>query len=144
MPRQENIEALRQAALRFKARDLEGHLKVYHPSVIHHGFSSRIRPGVAGLRDHYANLLKGFPDMRVDIDDFIAEGEKVVQRFIFSGTHKGEFLGVPASGKSARAAGVHIHLFQAGQAIEVWQVLDTFAFLSAIGVVPQLRDRKSM
>jgi len=144
MPRQENIEALQQAALRFKARDLEGHLKVYSPSVIHHGFSSRIRPGVAGLRDHYTSLLKGFPDMRVDIDDFIAEGEKVVQRFIFSGTHKGEFLGVPASGKSVRASGVHIHLFQNAQAVEVWQVLDTFAFLSGIGAVSQLRDRKSL
>ena len=142
MPRQENIAALQQAAVRFKERDLEGHLKVYDPSVIHHGFSSRIRPGVAGLKDHYTSLLKGFPDMRIDIDDIIADGEKVVQRFLFSGTHKGEFLGLPPSGRSTRTAGVHIHLFHNGKAIEVWQVLDTFAFLSDIGAVPQLRDRK--
>jgi hypothetical protein len=75
MPRLENIEALQQAALRFKARDLEGHLKLYNSSVIHHGFSSRTGL-VAGLKDHYNALLKGFPDMRVDIDDIIAEGEK--------------------------------------------------------------------
>jgi len=142
MPRQENIEALQQAARRFKTRDLEGHLKLYSNTVIHHGFSSRIRPGVAGLRDHYNGLLKGFPDMRIDIDDIIAEGEKVVHRFMFFGTHKGEFLGLAPTGKQVRAAGVHIHLFQDGHAIEVWQILDTFAFLSEIGAVPRLRDTK--
>ena len=142
MPRLENIEALQQAALLFKTRDMEGHLKLYSNAVIDHGFSSRIRPGVAGLKDHYNALLKGFPDMRIEIDDIIAEGEKVVHRFMFFGTHKGEFLGVAPTGKLVRAAGVHIHLFQAGRAVEVWQILDTFAFLSEIGAVPRLRDAK--
>lgn len=142
MSRLKNVAALQQAALRFKARDLEGHLKLYSSSVIHHGFSSRIRPGVAGLKDHYNSLLVGFPDMRVDIDDIIAEGEKVVHRFLFSGTHKGEYLGRAPTGKQVRAAGVHIHLFQGGLAVEVWQILDTFAFLSEIGAVPRLRDAK--
>jgi predicted ester cyclase len=142
MPRQENIEALEQAALRFRMRDLEGHLKLYSNAVIHHGFSNRIRPGVAGLRDHYSGLLKGFPDMRIDVDDIIAEGEKVAHRFRFSGTHRGEFLGFAPTGKPVRAGGVHIHLFQGGHAVEVWQILDTFAFLSQIEAVPRLRETK--
>jgi len=142
MPRMENIEALQRASLRFKARDLDGHLELYSPSVIHHGFSSRIRPGVPGLRDHYTNLLKGFPDMRVDIDDIIADGEKVVHRFTFNGTHKGEFLKIPATGKTVRTSGVHIHLFSGGKCAEVWQILDTFGFLSQIGAVPQLREMR--
>jgi predicted ester cyclase len=142
MPREENIETLRQASLRFKVRDLDGHLKMYSNSVIHHGFSSRIRPGVAGLRDHYMNLLKGFPDMRIEVDDIIADGEKVAHRFMFYGTHRGGFLGFPPTGKLVSAAGVHIHLFNHRQAVEVWQILDTFAFLSQIGAVPRLRDVK--
>jgi predicted ester cyclase len=76
VPPQENIDALHRAGLRFKVRDLDGYLALYSNSVIHHDFSSRIRPGVTGLRDHYTNLLKGFPDMRIDIEDIIAEGEK--------------------------------------------------------------------
>ena len=142
MPRLENIEALQQASLRFKARDLEGHLKLYSNSVLHHGFSSRIRPGVPGLKDHYTALLKGFPDMRVEIDDIIADGEKVMHRFMFFGTHKGEFLGIAPTGKLVRAAGVQIHLFKDGVAVEVWQILDTYAFLSEIGAVSKLRDAK--
>jgi predicted ester cyclase len=142
MPRQENIEVLQRAGLRFKVRDLDGYLEMYSNSVIHHGFSSRIRPGVPGLRDHYSNLLKGFPDMRVEIDDILADGEKLAHRFTFYGTHKGDFLGVAPTGKMVSAAGIHIQLFEAGKCVEVWQVLDTFRFLSQIGAVPQLRDMR--
>jgi predicted ester cyclase len=139
VPRQENIEVLQRATLRFKTRDLEGYLEMYNSAVIHHGFSSRIKPGVPGLRDHYTQLLKGFPDMRVDIGDIIADGEKVAHRFTFYGSHKGEFLGIAPTGKSINAAGAHLQLFEKGKCIEVWQVLDTFRFLSQIGAVPQLR-----
>ena len=74
---------------------------MYSNSVIHHGFPSRIRPGVPGLRDHY-NLLKSFLDMRVEIEDIIAEREKVVHRFTFYPTHRGEFLGIPSTGNWLR------------------------------------------
>ncbi|MFZ0285572.1 MAG: ester cyclase [Terriglobales bacterium] len=140
MPPQENIDALQRAALRFKVKDLDGHLAMYSNSVIHHGFSSRIRPGVAGLRDHYTNLLKAFPDMRIEIEDIIAQGEKVVHRFTFYGTHRGDFLGFAATGKLVKSPGIHINLFADGKCIEVWSVLDTFRFLTEIGAVPQLRD----
>jgi len=141
MPRHENIEALQQATSRFKLRDIEGYLKLYEESVIHHGFSSKIRPGVAGLRDHYTGLLKGFPDMRIDIEDIISDGEKLAHRFLFSGTQKGEFLGVPASGKLVRAPGVHIHLFKNGRATEAWQVFDNLTFLLEIGAVSRTRTK---
>lgn len=144
MPAQENIAALQRAALRFKVKDLEGYLELYADSVIHHGFSSRIRPGVPGLRHHYTNLLKGFPDMRVAIEDIIAQDEKVVHRFTFYGTHRGEFLGIAATGRPVTAAGIHINLFAGGKCIEVWSVLDTFRFLTEIGAVPQLRDRREL
>jgi len=115
---------------------------MYSDSVIHHGYSSRIRPGVKGLREHYIALLKGFPDLRVEIEDIIAEGEKVAHRFTFCGTHRGEFLGVAPTGRSVSAAGMQVNLFSGGKCIEVWSVHDTFRFLSEIGAVSQLRDRK--
>ncbi len=142
MSERENIDLLQRAALRFEVRDLEGHLELYSSSVIHHGFSSRIRPGIAGLRDHYTALLKGFPDMRIDIDDVIAQGEKIVHRFTFYGSHRGEYLGVAPTAKTVSASGVHINLFAGGKCIEVWAAFDTFRFLSEIGAVPQLRERK--
>jgi len=140
MPRQENLEALRQAHMRYKVRDLEGHLKLFSQSVIHHGFSSRIRPGIAGLRDHHTAILNAFPDVRLDVSDVIADGEKASYRFVFSGTHKGRYLGFPPTGKLVNASGMHMYLFQNGVAVEVWQVFDTFGFLSQIGAIPKLRD----
>jgi len=144
MPPQENLAAFQRASLRFKGRDLEGYLAMYSNSVIHHGFSSRIRPGVPGLREHYTNLLKGFPDMRIEIEDIISEGEKVVHRFTFCGTHRGEFLGVAPTGRLVTSAGIQINLFANGKCIEVWSVHDTFRFLTEIGAVPQLRDRAAV
>jgi steroid delta-isomerase-like uncharacterized protein len=140
MPRQENLEALHQAHMRYKLRDLEGHLKLFSKSVIHHGFSSRIRPGIAGLRDHHSAVLRAFPDVRLDIGDAIADGEKAAYRFVFSGTHKGTYLNFPATGKLVTASGMHMYLFQNGEVVEVWQVFDTFGFLSQIGAIPRLRD----
>jgi predicted ester cyclase len=142
MPPHENIDALQRAWPRLKVRDLDGYLALYSNSVIHHGYSSRIRPGVAGLREHYTSLLKGFPDLRVEIDDIIAEGEKVAHRFMFYGTHRGEFLGIAATGKSVSASGMQINLFSGGKCIEVWSVHDSYRFLTQIGAVPHLRDRQ--
>jgi predicted ester cyclase len=113
---------------------------VYSDSVIHHGYSSRIRPGVVGLRQHYTALLKGFPDLRVEIDDIIAEGEKVAHRFTFYGTHRGEFLGLAPTGKSISSAGIQMNLFSGGKCIEVWSVHDTYGFLSQIGAVSRFRE----
>jgi predicted ester cyclase len=141
MPPQENIDALQRSWLRLIVRDIEGYLELYNKGVIHHGYSSRIRPGVAGLREHYTSLLKGFPDLRVEIDDIIAQSEKVVHRFTFCGTHRGEFMGIAATGKSISAAGMQINLFSAGKCIEVWSVHDSYGFLSQIGAVSHLRAR---
>ena len=84
MPPHENIAAMQRAWARLRVRDLDGYLALYSESVIHHGYSSRIRPGVRGLKDHYTSLLKGFPDLRVEVDDIIAEDEKVAHRFTFT------------------------------------------------------------
>jgi len=138
MPRERNIELVKHAAARFSARDLEGYLELYIPAVVHHGFRNS-RPGIAGLRDHFTHLRQGFPDMRIDTEDIIADGEKVVHRYLFSGTHLGEYLGLAPTGIAVRAPGMIFHLFQ-GKCVEVWQVVDSFGFMAQIGAarVPQL------
>jgi steroid delta-isomerase-like uncharacterized protein len=143
MPPQENIDALQRSWIRLKLRDIEGFLALYSNSVIHHGYSSRIRPGVSGLREHYTTLLKGLPDLRIEVEDIIAEGEKVAHRFTFFGTHRGELLGIPATGKQISASGMQINLFSGGKCIEVWSVHDSYRFLAQIGAVSQLRDRRA-
>jgi predicted ester cyclase len=142
VPPQENVDAMHRCWPRLLLRDLEGYLSLYSSSVIHHGYSSRIRPGVAGLRDYYTALLKGFPDLRVNVEDIIAQGERVAHRFTFTGTHRGEFLDIAPTGNQISASGMQINLFSSGKCIEVWSVHDSYRFLTQIGAVPHLREKR--
>jgi predicted ester cyclase len=141
MPPQENIAAMQHAWARLRVKDLDGYLALYSDTVIHHGYSSRIRPGVRGLREHYTSLLKGFPDLHVEVDDIMTEGEKVAHRFTFYGTHRGEFLGLTPTGKSISSDGIQMNLFSGGKCTEVWSVHDSYRFLSQIGAVSRLREK---
>jgi len=125
-----------------QVKDLEGYLALFSSSVIHHGYSSRIRPGVAGLREYYTSLLKAFPDLRTEVEDIIAQDEKVAHRFTFYGTQKGEFMGIAAAGKSIEVGGMQMNLFAGGKCVEVWSVHDSYRFLKQIGAVPRLRDKR--
>jgi predicted ester cyclase len=129
MPREENIKAVQHASERFSARDLEGYLKLYDPGVLLYGFGN-VRMGVAGLREHFQQLLKGFPDMRIESHDIFGEGEKVAHRFSFCGTHKGEYLGIAPTNEFIFSPAVLIHLFEHGKCVEAWLFIDRSRFLA--------------
>ncbi len=134
MPAKENIEHVNRAIARFNAKDLEGYLEMFDKSVIFHGLSRRLKPGVGGLRDYYTVLRGGFPDMRLASEDLIAEGEKIANRYTFYGTHKGEYMGIAPTSKLVISAGMVIHLFRAGKCVETWQSTDALGFLNQLGV----------
>jgi steroid delta-isomerase-like uncharacterized protein len=98
-------------------------------------------PGLSGKGPEYVKQLvtmlrTAFPDWRSDIDDEIGEEDRVVQRGTVSGTHQGDFLGIPATGKQATWSEIHILRFRDEQVVEHWAVLDLFAALQQLGVIP--------
>jgi predicted ester cyclase len=133
MPESSNKEILSQAVLRFNTRDLDGYLQMFHPSVLHHGFSRHIGSGVAGLRNFYRQLAEAFPDGRIETEDVIAEGQRLAHRYTFYGTHRGQYLGFPATTKVVMSSGQAIHHFKAGKSIEVWASGDALGLLIQIG-----------
>lgn len=135
MPTQENIDLLKSCLDKFNAGDIEGYLELYDRSVIFHGFGRNLRPGIAGLREYYTRLREGFPDMRIQQEDMIAEDEKLARRFIFYGTHKGEYWGVAATMKFVRTSGQMFHHFKNGKCVEVWHVTEGLSLLTEIGAV---------
>jgi predicted ester cyclase len=141
VPPKENIEAVKNAIARFNARDLDGYLDMFDRSVIFHGLSRKLKPGVGGLRDYYTALRDGFPDMRLSSEDLIAEGEKIANRYTFYGTHKGAYLGVAPTGKLIISAGMVIHMFRAGKCVETWQSTDALGFLTQLGVAQPLTQK---
>jgi steroid delta-isomerase-like uncharacterized protein len=83
-------------------------------------------------KQRVVEFTNGFPDCRFTIEDMIAEKGKVVASWTFSGTHKGEFRGIPATGKKVSVEGITIHLIANGK------ILDSFARWDALGLLRQL------
>jgi predicted ester cyclase len=129
---------VKRALERFNAQDLEGYLEMFDKSVMFHGLSHRLKPGVGGLREYYTQLRQGFPDMRLGSEDVIADGGKIANRYTFYGTHRGEYLGVAPTMKLVISQGMVMHLFKGGKCVETWQAADSLHFLTQIGAVPPL------
>lgn len=77
-------------------------------------------PGAAGLKQSFADFFAGLPDLRVTVQEMIAEGDIVVARFTAEGTHTGTMFGVPPTGKRITMHGIDMVRVRNGRAVEVW------------------------
>ena len=91
--------------------------------------------GISGLKDLVGRLRSAFPDLTATVDEQVAEGDKVVSRVTMSGTHQGEFMGMPATGKSFTVGGASIWEVRGGQLISEWVSWDSMSMLQQLGVV---------
>jgi steroid delta-isomerase-like uncharacterized protein len=92
--------------------------------------------GREGLTEVIAMMRAGFPDIHWVTEETIEEGEKVVSRFTWTGTHKGTFLGIPATGKGVSVKGVVIDRVVGGKMTNSRILMDTLGMLQQLGVVP--------
>jgi len=91
--------------------------------------------GLQGLKDRVSTLREGL-DPRFTIEDVISEGDRLVVRWTNSGTHVGDFLGIPATNKSFSVAGIDIYRVSDGKLAEHWHVVDQLAMLQQLGLIP--------
>ena len=92
--------------------------------------------GREGLKDVLVGMRTAFPDMHWTIAEQVAEDDKVVTRFTWTGTHRDTFLGVPATGKPVEVKGVVIDRLEAGKMADSRILMDTLALLQQLGVIP--------
>jgi steroid delta-isomerase-like uncharacterized protein len=93
-------------------------------------------PGREGFRQSIEMILSVSSDVQITMEDLIAEGDKVVARWIARGTHQGEFMGIPATNKPVTVMGIDILRYKGGQRVETWRQWDTLGFLQQVGAVP--------
>jgi steroid delta-isomerase-like uncharacterized protein len=93
-------------------------------------------PGLEGLKGVLRGMLAAFPDMRWSVEEQVSEGEKVVTRFEWTGTHRGEFLGVAATGRAVRVWGVVIDRLDGGKIRETRLIMDALGLMMQLGVYP--------
>ena len=85
--------------------------------------------------DIYA-FLGAFPDLHITVEDLIAEGDKIVGRVTLTGTHQGELMGIPATGKKVSFSEILIARISNGKVVEQWEVADTMTMMQQLGVIP--------
>jgi steroid delta-isomerase-like uncharacterized protein len=92
--------------------------------------------GREGLKAIVLSLRVSFPDMHWTAKEMVAEGEKVVTRFVWTGTHRGPFLGIPATGRPVEVKGVVIDRLENGKMAESRILMDTLSLMQQLGVIP--------
>jgi steroid delta-isomerase-like uncharacterized protein len=94
------------------------------------------RQGREGLKEVLGMMRAGFPDMNWVVEEVVAEGDTVVTRFTWTGTHRGAFLGVPATGRSVSVKGVVIDHLAGGKMSKSRILMDSLGMMQQLGVVP--------
>ena len=121
----------------FGKGDLPAADEVVAPDLINH--SSVPGPaGLEGLKQRVAALLIAFPDLKFTIEHMIAEGDTVAAHFTARATHKGQFFGIPATGKQVTVMAIGMYRIADGKIVEVWGLRDHIATMQQLGVVHQL------
>ena len=92
--------------------------------------------GAELAKELFARLMRAYPDLHITIEDLIAEGDKVVSRNTVTGTHQGEYMGIPPTGISVTYNEVIITRFADGRIVETWAVVDVLAQMRQLGVIP--------
>jgi len=105
--------------------------------IVWHSATGQDIRGLDALKKSHSAAYATFPDTHYTIDDTIVEGDKAVTRFTFSGTHKGEFGGIPPTNKKVTVWAIAIVLAANGKFKEVWERYDTLGWMQELGIVPK-------
>jgi steroid delta-isomerase-like uncharacterized protein len=101
----------------------------------HTSLGSEIR-GLEEYKKYINNMIKAFPDLHFTLHDFIIEGDKVAIRWTMTGTHKGEFRGIPPTNKKVTMWGIDIDRVTNGKFVEGWCRFDTLGLMEQLDSIP--------
>jgi steroid delta-isomerase-like uncharacterized protein len=136
MSKQDNIAATERLGEAVNSGSLSALHEVFAPTVIDRDPASDQRPGPEGFIQFFTGFRAAFPDLNVSVEQLVADEDNVAIAYSITGTHQGDFLGVPATGQQIKARGVQIARFENGQIVERWGSSDQLGILQQIGVNP--------
>jgi len=119
------------------AGDIDGFSNLLADDFVEHDETPGLEPTKAGVTDFFRMQRAAFPDLLMDVQDVIASGDKVVTRARYQGTHQGDFMGIPATGRSIDLQLIDIMRFgDDGLVCEHWGVMDSLAMMQQLGLLP--------
>jgi len=120
------------------AGDIDGFGELLAEDFVEHEEMPGLEPSKEGVKQLFHMYRAAFPDLRMEPQDVLVSGNKAVARVRATGTHQGEFLGMPATGKSVDVQLIDITRFgDDGLAREHWGVFDALALMQQLGAIPQ-------
>jgi predicted ester cyclase len=139
MSAEQNMALVRRFYEALDARGLAGIDQVFQEMVSQDGIMHF--PGVPpldfqGAKGIVAAFYSAFPDQRHSFEDILAEGDRVVTRVTVRGTHRGEFQGIPPTGKAVTSASIQIDRVAGGKIAEHWSSPDLLGLLQQLGAIP--------
>ena len=97
-----------------------------------------VADGREANRQFWTVFFAGLPDVRVTMEDLVVSGDRVVGRFVYRGTHTGDLMGMPATGKPVEMRSIDIWRVQDGMFVEHWDELNLLQVFQQIGALPPL------
>jgi steroid delta-isomerase-like uncharacterized protein len=117
--------------------DIDGFVDLFAEDFVEHETMPGMPPTREGTMQLFKMMQAGFPDMNWDAEDILVDGDKAVSRVLFTGTNDGEFMGMPATGRSVSVQLIDIVRFgEDGLAREHWGVLDQMGMMTQLGAIP--------
>ncbi len=137
MSQEENKAAVRRFWEGYNAHNLDVWDEVCTPNFINHDPALPVPDAdLQTIKEIIGGMLAAFPDLTSSEEDLISDQDKIVVRRTFRGTHKGEFMGVAASGNEVVITGIFIVRLAGGKIEEQWVVFDALGLMQQIGGVP--------
>jgi steroid delta-isomerase-like uncharacterized protein len=137
MSAEENKALVQRAADAFNQGDMAAVDQLFAPDYVDHDRSrAGLPPGPEGIKLAWGMFRAAFPDLQITIEEMIAEGDKVAVRAVGRGTHQGELMGIPPTGRSVTVALMDINRIADGQLVERWGETDMLGMLQQLGVIP--------
>ena len=103
---------------------------------VYHGIGGRDVNGTEGFERMVRFVRNAFPDLHVTMEDVLTEGDKVIIRINYRGTHKGELFGVSPTNNPVNMDEIIIAIWKDGKEVEAWGILDMYTMMQQLGVIP--------
>jgi steroid delta-isomerase-like uncharacterized protein len=133
MSAEENKAIRRQSYEAVNQKNLDDLEEVIASDVTSHPARPGQAPGLEGVKQLFSSLHAAFPDFQLNVEDMIAEGDKVVARVTGSGTHQGEFMGIAPTGNRVEFSAIDVARISEGKIVEHWSNSDQLGMMQQLG-----------
>jgi steroid delta-isomerase-like uncharacterized protein len=129
----DNIEIITRFEYAFRAADHTTIDELCDPGLVDHNPAPGEELTLAGFKQKVAAFKASFPDLKEDLQDIIASGDTVATRWVVTGTHQQELMGIPASGGAIRVEGMNFYRLKDGRVTDIWTQFDGVALMQQLG-----------